>query len=102
MRLFDIAYARSGDKGDSANIGVAARHARDYNRLRTLLTTQLIQEYFRDICPGPVERYELPNLNALNFVLHGVLDGGATRSLRLDPQGKTLCDALMMMEIADG
>jgi hypothetical protein len=99
MRLIEIAYARSGDKGSSANIGVAARYEWVYPILRDFLTAQRVREYFSDVCRGDVDRYELPNLRALNFVLHEILDGGGAGSLRLDPQGKTLCDSLMAMEL---
>lgn len=98
-RLNDIAYGRSGDKGDSANIGIAARRPEDYELLCKLLTEQKVAEYFSDICSGEVKRYELPNLHALNFVLQGVLDGGGTVSLRSDAQGKVLAAALLYMEI---
>ena len=97
--LGDIAYARSGDKGDSVNIGVAARKPEYYDMLKQYLTARVVKEYFSDVCLGSVEVYELPNLYALNFVLNQTLDGGGTKSLRLDPQGKTMCDALMLMEL---
>lgn len=99
MNLGDIAYARSGDKGANANVGVAARRAAYYPALLRFLSAQRVKEYFADVCDGPVDRYEMPNIYAVNFVLHEVLDGGATRSLRLDPQGKTLCDSLMALAL---
>jgi hypothetical protein len=99
VKLASIAYARSGDKGDNSNVGVAAREPAYYPILREKLTADVVKAYFDDICHGTVHRYELPNLNALNFVLENVLDGGGTKSLRFDPQGKTLCDALMLMTV---
>lgn len=100
-RLFELAHARSGDKGDRCNIGVIARRAEDYPLLARELTAERVKAWFGDLCTGPVERFELPNLGALNFVLHGALDGGALRSLRLDRQGKTYGYALLRMEIED-
>ncbi len=99
--LADIAWAHSGDKGDSVNLGVVARNAQDYPLLLRELTAARVREHFKDICHGEVRRYELPNLHAVNLVLTRVLDGGPMRSLRMDPQGKTLGDALMLMTLAD-
>lgn len=99
VQLASIAYARSGDKGDNCNIGVAARDPGNYRILREQVTADAVKAHFDDICRGTVHRYELPNLHALNFVLESVLDGGGAKSLRLDPQGKTLCDALMLMTV---
>ena len=99
MRLLDIAHARSGDKGDTANIGVIARKPGYYPLIERHLTAARVREHFAGICLGPVERYELPNLGALNFVLHESLGGGGTRSLRNDAQGKTLSCVLLAMEI---
>lgn len=99
LRLADIAHTRSGDKGDSANIGVVAREPRYYPALLRELTAERVKQYLGSLAPGPVVRYELPNLYALNFVLHRALDGGGTVSLRTDAQGKTLGAALLGMEI---
>jgi hypothetical protein len=99
--LGDIAWAHSGDKGDCVNLGVVARDPRDYALLLQHVTAARVHEHFSDICTGEVRRYELPNLNAINLVLKGMLDGGPTRSLRLDPQGKTLGDALMLMVLPE-
>ncbi|MGH7818355.1 MAG: acyclic terpene utilization AtuA family protein, partial [Candidatus Binatia bacterium] len=99
VHLVEIAYARSGDKGDSANIGVAARSPEAYAFLRAALTPERVREHYRDLCRGRVERYELPNLHALNFVLREALGGGGTLSLRVDHQGKTLAQGLLRMEI---
>lgn len=98
-RLIDIAHARSGDKGDICNIGVIARHPVFYDVLTRELTAERVKLHFGDWCRGAVDRYELPNLNALNFVLHDALDGGALVSLRLDPQGKTYGHAVLRMEV---
>lgn len=99
--LYDIAWAHSGDKGDCVNLGVVARRPEDYALLLRVVTVERVREHFSDICLGDVLRYELPNLNAINLVLKGILDGGPMHSLRLDPQGKTLGDALMLMVIDD-
>jgi hypothetical protein len=93
--LVDIAHARSGDKGDSANVGVIALRADWYPVIAKYLTAELVAAHFAPLIRGPVERFELPNLNALNFVLHGALDGGGTRSLRIDAQGKTYSTAML-------
>jgi hypothetical protein len=98
IRLIDIAHARSGDKGDSANVGVIARKEAYYPILVKYLTAERVTEHFTGMIQGPVERYELPNLGALIFVLHGALGGGGTRSLKLDAQGKTLGSALLRLE----
>lgn len=98
--LYKIAHARSGDKGNAANCGVIAYREEWYPLLVEALTVERVKEYFRGICLGPVERYELPNLWALNFILHDALGGGGTVSLKLDAQGKTIASAMLMMEIA--
>lgn len=98
-RLATIAHARSGDKGDHANIGVAARSAAAHDFLREALTARRVQAFFRDRLAGPVVRYELPSLRAFNFLLHNALGGGGTLSLRVDHQGKTLAQGLLTMEI---
>lgn len=99
VRLIELCYARSGDKGDTCNIGVAARSEKIYDWLRSELTAARVQDYFGEICKGEVERFEVPNLLALNFLLHESLGGGGTVSLRIDPQGKTMAAALLMMEV---
>ena len=98
IRVDAIAYARSGDKGGMANVGVAARHPRWYPALVRELTAERVQEYFSDRARW-TDRYELPNLRALNFLLHGILGRGGTSTLRLDPQGKALADAVSFIEI---
>ncbi len=93
-----LAYARSGDKGNTCNIGLIARSEAAYSWLRKELTAQRVKDYFGPICQGPVERFEIPNLQALNFLLHDSLGGGGTVSLGIDPQGKTYAHALLLME----
>jgi hypothetical protein len=97
--LSRIAHTRSGDKGDSANIGVIAWEDRHYSVLLRELTAERVKQFFGPMVKGAVERYELPNLSALNFVLREALGGGGTVSLRVDAQGKTLGAALLRLEI---
>jgi hypothetical protein len=97
--LYNLAHTRAGDKGDVCNIGVIARRPEYYPVLKRELDAERVRTWFGDWCRGPVERYELDNLEALNFVLHGALDGGGLVSLRLDTQGKTYGYALLRMEI---
>ena len=97
IRLVDIAHARSGDKGDTANVGVIALKPEWYPVLRDQLTLDRVRAHFAGVITGDVERYELPNLNALNFLLHGALDGGGTLSLKTDAQGKVFSTALLRM-----
>ncbi len=99
IKLIDIAHGRSGDKGDAANVGIIAYDAKGYDIIRKHLTKEKVKEHFKGICFGDVERYELPNLLALNFILHNTLGGGGTVSLKHDAQGKTLAAALLRMEI---
>ena len=99
VRLLDIAHARSGDKGDTVNIGIIAREERYYPLLVREVTAERVKAHFRELVKGKVERYELPNLGALNFLLHEALGGGGTVSLRIDAQGKTFSAALLRMEI---
>jgi len=99
VRLVDIAHARSGDKGDTANVGVIALEPRWYQVLEEFVTRNQVAEHFRGMIEGAVDRYELPNLNALNFLLHGALDGGGTLSLKTDAQGKVYSTALLRMVI---
>ncbi len=95
VRLVDIAHARSGDKGDTANVGVIALEPRWYDVLSRFVTRERVAEHFRGMIGGGVDRFELPNLNALNFLLHGALDGGGTLSLKTDAQGKVYSTALL-------
>jgi hypothetical protein len=99
LPLLHLAHARSGDKGDTANIGVIAFEPEYYPVLVRELTAERVKDHFRGICHGGVERYELPNLHALNFLLYQALGGGGTVSLRTDAQGKTLSNALLRMRI---
>ncbi len=99
VKLLEIAHARSGDKGDTANVGLIARKPEYYPILRDQVTAARVKEHFRGICLGQVERFEVPNLGALNFLLHQSLDGGGTVSLKTDAQGKTYSAALLRMEV---
>ena len=99
MRLSELAHTRSGDKGDTANIGVIAWRAEDYPVLLRELTPERVKHFFGGMVKGEVERFELPNLGALNFLLHEALGGGGTVTLRVDAQGKTYGAALLSMEI---
>lgn len=99
VRLGEIAYARSGDKGNSANIGVIAYTKIGYEVLRLRLTAESVERYFKPLEPSKVLRYELDNLWALNFVLESVLAGGGSQSLRIDSQGKALGQAILEMPI---
>ncbi|MCC6784796.1 MAG: hypothetical protein IT457_18260 [Planctomycetes bacterium] len=98
-KLGDFAEARSGDKGDGSNVGVFVRTAADYELIRRELTVERVKRHFAAICKGEVERYEAPNLLALNFILHDSLGGGGSESLKSDAQGKTHGLALLQMEI---
>jgi hypothetical protein len=97
--LYNLAHTRSGDKGDACNIGIIARDPAYWPVLQRELTADRVKSWFGDWCQGAVERYELPNLQAINFVLRRALDGGGLVSLRLDTQGKTYGFALLRMEI---
>lgn len=99
VRLVDIAHARSGDKGDTANVGLIALKPEWYALLTREVTRERVQAHFHGVITGDVERFELPNLNALNFLLHGALDGGGTLSLKTDAQGKVFSTALLRMAI---
>jgi hypothetical protein len=99
IRLVTIAHARSGDKGDTANVGLIARKPEYYPLLVRQVTAARVARHFKGMIRGPVERFELPNLRALNFLLHGALDGGGTISLKTDAQGKVFSTALLRMEI---
>jgi hypothetical protein len=104
VRLVDIAHARSGDKGDTANVGVIALRPEWYPLIRDQLTLDRVRRHFEGVITGDVERYELPNLNALNFLLHGALGGGGTLSLKTDAQGKVFSTAMlrMVLDLPDG
>ncbi len=97
--LYRLAHARSGDKGDTVNVGVIPRRSEWYDVIRDQLTVERVRAHFGEMVKGDVERFELPNIHALNFLLHGALDGGGTVSLMTDAQGKTFSTALLRMEI---
>lgn len=98
MQLRYLAHARSGDKGDTANVGLIALAPELYEILAKQVTAKRVAKHFKGMVSG-VERFELPNLHALNFLLHGALDGGGTLSLKTDAQGKVFSTALLRMEI---
>lgn len=99
IQLVNIAHARSGDKGDTANVGLIALRPKIFPLLVREVTAERVKKHFAGICHGAVERFELPNLNALNFLLHESLGGGGTLSLMTDAQGKTFSTALLRMKI---
>lgn len=99
IKLLDIAHGRSGDKGDAANVGIIAYDDKGFEIIKKQLTTERVKKHFEGICMGEVERFELPNIRALNFLLHNTLGGGGTVSLKHDAQGKTLAAALLKMEL---
>ena len=99
VALRRVALARSGDKGDASNVGLIARDAEVYEVLRREVTAERVREHFREVCRGRVERFEVPNLLALNFLLHDSLGGGGTESLKTDAQGKTHAQGLLAMEV---
>lgn len=99
IQLVKLAHARSGDKGDTANVGLIALRGEFYSVLVREVTAIRVKEHFKGICKGEVERFELPNLGALNFLLHESLGGGGTLSLMTDAQGKTFSTAMLRMYI---
>ncbi len=99
IKLSEIAHARSGDKGNHANIGVISLSDGGFEHLKQCLTEEAVAKYFEPLGPSRVDRFELPGIRGLNFLLHDVLAGGASRSLRVDSQGKTLGLAILEMEI---
>ncbi|MFL6193569.1 MAG: hypothetical protein ACJ75H_05320 [Thermoanaerobaculia bacterium] len=99
IKLDQIAHARSGDKGDASNVGLIAASPELFEVIREQVTAERVKEHFRQVCRGPVQRYELPNILALNFILHDSLGGGGTESLKNDAQGKTHAQGLLQMEI---
>ena len=99
VKLSQVAYARSGDKGDGSNVGVVAYTPQGYELIREQLTSDRIKKHFHEICFGAIDRYEAPNLMALNFILHDSLGGGGSESLKTDAQGKTHGLGILMMDI---
>jgi hypothetical protein len=97
--LYELAYGRSGDKGNIANVSVIARSSEAYTEIKAKVTAERVKKHLGPLVQGRVERFELDNIEALNFVLHGALDGGATRSLRLDGLGKSLAGAVLYMPV---
>ena len=102
MRLRAIAHSRTGDKGDTSNISVIAYDAKDYPLLERHVTAERVKEHFAEIVQGEVVRYTLPDLGALNFVMHRALGGGVTRSLALDAHGKCLGSAILDLQLPAG
>jgi len=99
VRLEDIAHARSGDKGDGSNVGIIAYTEAGFRLLQRELTTARVKHHFSSICKGGVDRFEVPNLKAINFILHDSLGGGGSESVKTDAQGKTHGQALLRMEL---
>jgi hypothetical protein len=101
-RLYELAYGRAGDKGSVANVSVIARSPTAYEEIKGKITAERVKAHLGPLVRGRVERFELDNIGALNFVLHDALDGGATRSLRLDALGKSLAGAVLYMPMDTG
>lgn len=101
MKLREIAHSRSGDKGNTANISIIAFRPGGYALLKRAVTVDVIRGRLAGLVIGEIERYEVPSIGALNFVLHGALGGGVTRSLALDAHGKCLSSAVLDIEIED-
>ena len=99
VKLLEIAHSRSGDKGDSSNIGLIAKSPEAYEIIKNAVTSEAVKEHFGGIVKGEVDRYELPNLFALNFILHDSLGGGGSQSLKNDAQGKTHGQGLLLMSV---
>jgi hypothetical protein len=99
VALERVALARSGDKGDASNVGLIAANPEIYALLREQVTCARVKEHFREVCRGPVERFDVPNLLAFNFILHDSLGGGGTESLKTDAQGKTHAQGLLLLEV---
>lgn len=99
MKLRGIAHSRTGDKGDISNISLIAFKSEDYELIKEKVTERVVKEWFKGIVQGKVVRYELPNLNAFNFVMYGALGGGVTKSLAQDMHGKSLSSKLLDLDI---
>ena len=99
IQLKELAYVRSGDKGDVCNIGLLALNAENYEIIRQQVTPERVKAFLGDMVKGPVNIYELPNIHSLEIVLHNALDGGATRTLRFDQTGKAMGTALLRLEV---
>jgi hypothetical protein len=101
MRVWDLAHGRSGDKGDKCNVGLIARDEEAWGILRRELTAERVKAHFGELVTGTVDRYEMPGIRAINFVLNGGLNGGGTQSLRSDALGKVMYAWLLRMELDD-
>ena len=101
MKLRELAHSRTGDKGNTSNISLITYDPAHYEHLRTHVTEARVKAHFEGLVHGPVVRYEMPNIGALNFVMHHALGGGVTRSLALDAHGKSLSSALLDLEIPE-
>lgn len=101
LRVYDLAHCRAGDKGNTSNISVIAYDNQDWDFLQRVLTPERVQDAFAHIAAGPVRRYELPNLKALNFVIENALGGGVTISIALDIHGKSLSNVMLGIELPD-
>ena len=99
VRLKELCYVRSGDKGDVSNVGLLAISDENYEIIRKKVTPERVKEHFKDWVKGDVEIYEMPNINALEIVMHRALGGGATKTLRIDQTGKSMGNALLWMEV---
>ncbi len=99
MKLYEIAHGRTGDKGNTANVSVIAFKKENYSLLKEKLTVQFLKEFYKDVVKGEILRYELPQLGALNFVMHEALGGGVTRTLNYDAHGKNLVCYLLDIDI---
>ena len=98
VKLEKLAYTRSGDKGDISNVGIMAFNKSNYEIIKTQLTPERIKEHYKDLVKGDVEIYYLPNLDAIQVVMHNALGGGATKTLRFDQTGKSMCKGIQSME----
>ena len=101
VRVFDLAHSRTGDKGDRVNVSVIAYDEAGFHHLREHLTCDRVMETFAPLAAGPCQRFELPRLRALNFVIDRALDGGVTRSMRMDIHGKSLSSLMLTIELPD-
>lgn len=99
MKLWEIAHSRTGDKGNISNISLIVYNPEDYDTVKEKVTAEVVKEHFKHIVQGDVRRYELPGIQALNFVMYGALDGGVTRSLAMDKHGKALSSFLLDLEL---
>lgn len=99
VKLRELAHSRAGDKGNICNVSVICYDPRHYEPIKKQVTAERVKEHFKGVVEGEVVRYELPAIAALNFVMYGALAGGVTRSLRLDPHGKSLSSAILELEI---